>query len=1385
LSENYLNLIIHINGTTCHHFITQMFTPQTRNSDSYRTAQLIQPNFHVVFSLTNFSYPKRFVRQALFIRSTINSQSMLPSTRISASTRRLITLGISLLIGLNPGSAQTIGNNLSLPNVAQPAPQSASLGRYGEIPVSVHTGVPDISVPLCAVSSGKLSLPISISYHGSGVKVMDMASPTGMCWTLNAGPDISRVVQGQPDESTYGFPTLRLPDPKDPSLAAKEKCLSNNICNTANGIDTWDAQPDLFYYSLIGKSGQFMIKNSISNAQSLSFMTIPYAPVQINSPTGLATFEITDDDGTQYFFARYDWSITSANTMAHPQTTTTAWHVVKIRSANNADSITFKYNTVSHINYSTSVSRTLRLLYDGWGNPNNFAWGIPSITNIATTAYLLSEIDFNNGKLTLDYSNALATDQSIVLNAIHLFNLAGGGYNELKRFTFYHSAFINNGTSTNVSRLDSLQVSGYYNTATPVKQPVYAFNYYGDSYWQIPPFNSYGQDFWGYFNGRTGNSDMVFVGQSQDYAGKPIIVSNAYKRVPDSSYLKIGTLKSIKYPTGGTSTFDFEPNQIIQPISKMDTTHFYAGLNAYISTFGILPNDASSFSYTFKDTTNFLANYHAGLSGPYYNAQLILNTSPYCTSGSANCISNLATVQVNDITSGSQGPVVAQINNNNPSTTTSTTQTALFNIVKGHTYKVSFPYQSVLPNSSSNFQFRLDANVQAHTTDSVSITAEPPVNQVVLTGGLRIRKITSSDQNGNTLIKQYKYTGTYYNSSLFHGDFDVLAKYSYAFDGWGVLGFLAGTYATPTNPTGKWGRVMTSYTANLPLPLGGESNNAVSYNEVEEYESDGNGNNNGKTVYDYGNKVQDIVTMNMPFFKVSKQEQRSQLTEKRTYISQNGGYTLLKDELTNYTDLNAGMTNADTVVFYTVHGLLDQGSIPNESVGILNGGAAAGALGCAIFDEMTQFLTNRYYYTSSRFVPQSNTVTTYDNSGNALASTVSYSYQNPAHCFPTHTHIVNSAGKQIDTYTRYVPDQTFPSSCSNSCVNNLQQQLAVLKQRYFPIFLTEDMNYGHDWFQQVFYSSNMGTNPSYVPLFQQSANATIADENVYQQTMNNYQNSIDSLVNIYNTCNSNYNNCIAAYYATAPLNQKAIIDMQAQNNITPHLEDSTYTNNVLISRLQNNYLTFSPNVTLPSKVQFAALNNPLEDRLQFNNYDGHGNILRQQKANGPYQSYQWGYNGEYPVARAVNAGNNDIFYESFEEGNGNSTSNDAKTGHYSHTGAYTKALSGLDPGSYTLTYWQKSGSAWSLVSTPVTVAGSTYTIGASPVINGQIDDVRFYPATAQMSTYTVDPLVGMTSSTDAKGETTYYEYDSFQRLKNIKDKDGNIIKHTDYHYQGN
>jgi len=137
-----------------------------------------------------------------------------------------------------------------------------------------------------------------------------------------------------------------------------------------------------------------------------------------------------------------------------------------------------------------------------------------------------------------------------------------------------------------------------------------------------------------------------------------------------------------------------------------------------------------------------------------------------------------------------------------------------------------------------------------------------------------------------------------------------------------------------------------------------------------------------------------------------------------------------------------------------------------------------------------------------------------------------------------------------------------------------------------------------------------------------------------------------------------------------------------------------------------------------------------------------------------------------------------MYYDGFEEGSGNSTAQDSYTGHYSYLGTYSRAMNGLDNGSYLLTYWQKLGNLWSLVMNTVSVSTGSYAISLS----GQIDDVRFYPASAQMTTSTFDPLTGITSSTNPKSNTTFYEYDTFQRLKTIKDHNGDIVKSFSYNY---
>jgi YD repeat-containing protein len=56
---------------------------------------------------------------------------------------------------------------------------------------------------------------------------------------------------------------------------------------------------------------------------------------------------------------------------------------------------------------------------------------------------------------------------------------------------------------------------------------------------------------------------------------------------------------------------------------------------------------------------------------------------------------------------------------------------------------------------------------------------------------------------------------------------------------------------------------------------------------------------------------------------------------------------------------------------------------------------------------------------------------------------------------------------------------------------------------------------------------------------------------------------------------------------------------------------------------------------------------------------------------------------------------------------------------------------------------------------------------------------------ALIKTYTHDTLLGITSVSDARGYTYFYEYDSFKRLISVKDAEGKIMSKNEYNFHNN
>jgi len=155
--------------------------------------------------------------------------------------------------------SQSVSNPITFPKMSPPSPEAASLGRYGEFPVTLATGTPNVAIPIYEISSGTLKMPISISYHASGIRVNDVASRVGLGWSLQAGGVITRAVKGLPDDDGgIGYYSEGVPPATEQDNTSQ--CFIGNMVLLANR----DGQPDDFFYSFGAKSGKFLYTNKQS-----------------------------------------------------------------------------------------------------------------------------------------------------------------------------------------------------------------------------------------------------------------------------------------------------------------------------------------------------------------------------------------------------------------------------------------------------------------------------------------------------------------------------------------------------------------------------------------------------------------------------------------------------------------------------------------------------------------------------------------------------------------------------------------------------------------------------------------------------------------------------------------------------------------------------------------------------------------------------------------------------------------------------------------------------------------------------------------------------------------------------------------------------------------
>lgn len=181
------------------------------------------------------------------------------------------------------------------------------------------------------------------------------------------------------------------------------------------------------------------------------------------------------------------------------------------------------------------------------------------------------------------------------------------------------------------------------------------------------------------------------------------------------------------------------------------------------------------------------------------------------------------------------------------------------------------------------------------------------------------------------------------------------------------------------------------------------------------------------------------------------------------------------------------------------------------------------------------------------------------------------------------------------------------------------------------------------------------------------------------------------------------------------------------------LETENKKNNDIISKVETLYN--STNHYLPTSVVSTDVSGNAATEVNYDQYDGSGNLQQYTTRDGIPTTIIWGYNSTLPIAKI--------------------------------TGVPYSVASGL--------------------ATAIITASDNDALDPSNEggLITALDSFRKEPAlqNAQVSTYTYDPMIGVTSIAPPSGIREIYKYDSANRLESIKDIDGKLLKEFKYNYK--
>ena len=778
-------------------------------------------------------------------------------------------------------TAQSL-NPANINNTIPPSPEVSSLGKYFEIPVGYFTGTPAINIPIHTIKSGSLEVPIGLSYHASGVKVEEVASWTGMGWSLSTGASLSRVVQGLPDDlGPYGFMYTPNTVKYIMSLPSESPQFIDLMYYQANSGNL-DLEPDMYIFSAGGYSGKFYFDQDLH-----AFVLTPYQNIRINHTVDagnkIISFKLTLPDGSQYYFGKskdglrngYDISNSQDVTLDAGGTTSippadaipehiTSWQVMDA-VAPTGHQLSYYYVSYPAVDFGRS------------GETKDYTGGgCPAVTGFVTASYFKQY----SHKSRLDKITSEAGEVIFISSAQNRLDVAGEGksldkiiikdYNgqSVKSFEFKYTYYTSADAPALPGLVDVAEIARkrmFLESVYPYgpaieNKPRYHFTY--ESPGNLPSRCAASQDYWGFYNGKANGYNLIPAISSSLLYGTPGggMLPGADRTV-DFNYAKCGVIKTITYPTGGTTEYFFESNRV-SPAYLQTILHGYQQSG--------LVNQQFNF---FRSGT-----YQVGGNPNLYRGNFTIGNNV------------VGAIRVTSVFEGCEGgfnsfncPVAA--------------------VIKGLTdpnfqLLISAPdFYPVLPPGSYQIEAVLTPNTNYPNPDfNIAVKwSDLPDPQNILVGGLRLAKVVSNDGNGQTIWKSFSYQ-KFDNSLLSSGELINMPVHAFNIYCGGGVG----------NPP------VLRVVSNSAAPLSSPDGQLVRYTNVTEYFDENK--SSFKNEYVFSSDHYNYVAPNggnYPFPAHLTRDWRSGIQlEKRQYEKLSSGtYRVINKEINNSTGFDTRYEN--------------------------------------------------------------------------------------------------------------------------------------------------------------------------------------------------------------------------------------------------------------------------------------------------------------------------------------------------------------------------------------------------------------------------------------------------------------------------------------------